>query len=174
MGAPAASSIALAAAGQPVEDADDPDDLVARLAQGVERQERGASRGHDVLDDHAAILGVQSGPSRGAAARAPGLLAHEERLHVGAARQRGAGDGVCPTVVPPTAVASQARARSATSSASAWHAGRSASPAWRRCTPAPSYTAGEHDFAQHEGVSAQLGDEALGGRHAGAYSYPPC
>ena len=84
-----------AAAGQPVEHADDADDLVPGLLQRLDRGDRRAAGADDVLDDEAAVLGAQQRSLD--AARQPmrlGLLAHEEALGVGASGERGAGHGV--------------------------------------------------------------------------------
>src|SRR5437764_4272040 len=50
------------AAGKPVEHGDDADDLVAFLAQPLERVHRRAAGRDDVLDDQAALAGLERRP----------------------------------------------------------------------------------------------------------------
>ena len=72
-----------------------PTTVAALLAQRGDRLQRRAAGRRDVLDDEAAVVVVEERALD--AALQPvrlGLLAHEERLAVEAAGQRGAGDGV--------------------------------------------------------------------------------
>src|SRR5436190_5907564 len=85
----------LARAGQAVEDGGDPDDLVPGVLERLDRLDRRAAGGADVLDDQAAIAGLQRRAlDLPLQAVGLGLLADEERLHVGAAGERRAGDRV--------------------------------------------------------------------------------
>src|SRR3712207_4286932 len=52
----------LTRAGQAIEDRRDADDLVPRLAQRRDGLERGAAGGRDVLDDEAAVAGLEQRP----------------------------------------------------------------------------------------------------------------
>ena len=117
---PTASRIALRAAGQAVEDRDDADDLVARLAHRLDRLDRRAAGRDDVLDDQAAVARLEqraldaaleavrlvSLRTKNALTSAPPASAAHAR-RVGAHRQ------------PADRGRPHARARSATSSASA-------------------------------------------------------
>src|SRR5689334_23909211 len=73
------------AARETVEDRGDAHDLVAGVAHGLDRLQRRAARRDDVLDDQAAIAGLEQ-RALDAALKAVllALLAHEERLDVGA------------------------------------------------------------------------------------------
>src|SRR5215218_6616274 len=69
------------AAGEPVEHRDDAADVVALGADGLDRLDRRAARGHDVLDDQAALALLERRTLDPAlkAVRLR-LLAHKERL----------------------------------------------------------------------------------------------
>src|SRR5436305_4252527 len=81
--------------GQPVTDRQDPADLVALRLHGLQRPDGRAARRHDVLDDHAALAGLErwslDTPEE---AVLLGLLTHEEGLDRGASGERGTGDRV--------------------------------------------------------------------------------
>ena len=82
----------LRAAGEPVQHGDHAADVEALGADGLDRLHGRAARGDDVLDDQAALALLER-RALDAALEAVllDLLAHEERLHVRAAGERGAG-----------------------------------------------------------------------------------
>ena len=89
---PRASADRLGAAGEPVEHRDDAADVVPLGAHGLDRLDRRAAGGDDVLHDQAALARLERRALDPALeAVRLGVLAHEERLHVRAAGERGAG-----------------------------------------------------------------------------------
>ena len=149
----------LAAAGQAVEHADDADDLEALLAAALDRLDRGAARGDDVLDDQARVPGSSSGPStqrwRPCSLSPCGRRRRSGRRPAAIAAQA---IGSAPIVRPPTAVAPRSRLVG-DELGERPEAGRAEDRPLGVDVVGGRLAAGQRHLADHERVLAQLGDQ---------------
>ena len=153
--------------GEAVEHRDDAGDRVPGRADRVDRLQRRAAGGDDVLDDEAALVGVEQRALD--AALQPvllGVLADEEGLDVGAAGQGGARGGIGAHRQPAHGGGLPFARQRGHQLGEGGEARGAQDGALGIDVVLRDLTAGEHDLSHDEGVAAQLVDQPLSSPHA--------